>query len=137
MVVAGEKCKRVNIVHQEIGPFIADPAECNGYDFCGSAEVDGTPNGTYTYFGNWADSAPVGPDALGFWNDAVLETAHGDLMIEERGIVHLGTSDGFAIHSRIVGGTGKYEGATGWMASFGNLEGDFARIAGEICPPEE
>jgi hypothetical protein len=136
-VLAGETCKRVNIAHGGLPVYFFDPEDCNGYDGCGSWEVHGTPNGTYTTYWFNADAVTVGGDTVAGLQDAILETTHGDLQIRESVIVDWGAPDGFAVHAKIVGGTGKYEGATGWMVSHGNLEGDFLRYGGEICWPEE
>jgi len=133
-IALGQTCKRINAKAAKPGSVLYAP-DCNGYDTCGSAEVKGTPNGIYTYYANW-DSFLVSVDdtTLVFIDDVVIETNHGEIFVEERGVVHLGAPDGYVIHANITGGTGRYEGATGWWGNVTSYTGK-STMSGEICLP--
>jgi len=137
--VWGEKCKRVN-ANLFTGPLLFDPApECNGYTLCQAVYLDGTPNGTMWTFMNL-------PDGFIEWDDgtfinitvSVLETKHGELFFDDRAITAPDAPEGFVLHSNVTGGTGRYEGATGWLAYYLEyLEGNEGIMRGEICYADE
>jgi len=76
-------------------------------------------------------------DTWAFTNYGVFETTQGEVFFRERTIVDFEAPDGRAVHINVLGGTGRYEGATGWMAYFDNFAGEFTTWGGEICWPED
>ena len=133
--VWGEKCKKVVIHHLDAGPILWGPENCGGYDGCATSKISGTFNGTLTESFNDADAVHVVDDTYAFTNYGVIETAQGELYFVERSIADFAAPDGFAVHMNVSGGTGRYEGATGWMGSFDNFEGTATRMGGEVCWP--
>jgi hypothetical protein len=132
-VALGEDCKRINTKGAKPGEVRYAP-DCGGYDACQSAELKGTPNGLYTWYANWDTFYPYVDDTtLVFADDAVIETEHGEIFMEERGVIHLYAPDGLVIHANITGGTGRYEGATGWWGNVGSSRR--STLEGEICYP--
>lgn len=63
----------------------------------------------------------------------VFETPKGTLFMQESGVFHWDTSGGWATHSNITGGTGHYDGATGWVAAAGTWIS--MTLVGELCTP--
>lgn len=135
--VWAEKCKQVTIVHGEFVSYLQGPENCDGYDGCWAATVRGTPNGLYTTYWFDANIFQVKGDTIASVQDTIIETQHGDLYMRESLIADYAAPDGFAVHSVIVGGTGQYEGATGWMGGYGDIAGTLVRNGGEICWPDE
>lgn len=137
-LVAGKYCKRVN-ANIETGPILFDPApECEGYDICQAVYLSGTPNGTMWTFLNWDGFIEWADGTIINVSVSVIETAHGELFLEDRAIFAPDAPEGFALHSNVTGGTGRYEGATGWLAYY--LEwaaGNEGIMRGEICVPED
>ena len=135
--VWGEKCKRVNAT-MEAGPILFDP-DCDGFDVCQSADLMGTPNGVYTAFLNWDGIIEVDETTIVNINISTIETNHGELFLDERLIFHTEALNGFAVHSNVTGGTGKYEGAIGWMVSYLEFteKKSTGLLRGEICFPDE
>lgn len=71
------------------------------------------------------------------WNLSVFETRKGDIITQANEIVHLdvyftyGAISGTAL---ITGGTGDYEGATGWIGWVATEAGGGA-VRGVVCTP--
>ncbi len=69
---------------------------------------------------------------------SVHETPRGELFFDDRAIVTPNAPEGFALHSNVIGGTGRYEGATGWLAYYLEwAEGNQGLMRGEICYAED
>lgn len=133
--VWGENCKRINTKFLRVGEILWDP-ECNGYDACRSFELKGTPNGVYTFYANFDTMTPYEDETtFVFVDDVVIETEHGEIFAEERVIRHKGAPDGPVIHANITGGTGRYEGATGWYGVISWSVGEEGYLDGEMCYP--
>ena len=144
--VWGETCKQVFANLGEPGPILFDP-DCNGWENCRSTDVMGTLNGVITDYSNiseliWLDDTVVG------LNEAVIETSHGKIYLDVRAIIYWGAPDGGAANANVTGGTGRYEGATGWLAyvtwagsedraCWLSCEDGGGLIRGEICLPDE
>ena len=131
--VWGEKCKKVNSRHLEPGTILYGPENCDGYDGCVTSKISGTFNGTLTERFNFADSYHLIDDAWAFTNYGVIETKQGELFFRERSMADFEAPDGFVVHINVTGGTGRYEGATGWMAYFDNFAGNSTTWGGEVC----
>lgn len=136
-LLAGERCIPVTIGSADFESVLSGPENCNGYDSCGFSVVRGTLNGTFAEYSYDADAVQVDATTYSFAADAVFETNHGELFLEERSIVNFAAPDGIAVVANILGGTGRYEGATGWLVIFANFEGTLSRWAGEVCWPED
>lgn len=136
VLFAGD-CKQVN-AKLEGGPILFDP-DCDGWDICQEAYLMGTPNGSWWVYLNldggyieWEDGTIINV------TESVLQTAHGDIYSVDRAIVAPGAPEGFAQHSTITGGTGRYEGVTGWIVTYFEWVEDYnGRLVGEICWPED
>ena len=106
--------------------------------------LEGKLDGTYdfTAFALVPDD-PAAPTQLSYVGSSVITTKHGDLLFgEDTGVLYLlpgGTAD-FVSVVHVVGGTGKYAGASGEIVATGVL--DFVsgeavgRYEGEICKSE-
>jgi hypothetical protein len=132
-VALGKDCKRINARAGKVGEERYAP-DCGGYDVCQSVQLKGTPNGVYTYYANWDTFFPYVDDTtLVFADDVIIETNHGEIFVEERGVIHLNAPGGLVIHANITGGTGRYQGATGWWGNVGSSQR--STLEGEICYP--
>ena len=137
--VAEQSCKKVNANLKAFSEFFVEdpenPTVCNGFEFCQYAEVRGTLNGLWWIYGDFADFVPVAggkgllADVIG-----VFETNQGDLYADDIELANQNAPDGGVFHSAVEGGTGKYEGASGWLAGWFFFEPPTGgNIGGEIC----
>jgi hypothetical protein len=128
----GEDCEQINYnIKAEEGyvdhtdPAYIELAERFGFDsfeVCWSQRAIGTPNGTLVLC--WEDSLiipnpfsqPVAPDLWG--NPGVLHTKDGDIYFMAYSVSIWGDDGLIALSSltRYEGGTGAYEGASGWTS---------------------
>ena len=134
--ISDQTCRNVQSNVTDLSVIFADPdGVCNGYELCQYSEIKGTLNGRWWSFWNLDDEEFVADNtALVLDIDSVFETNHGDIYTEERGILNFFAPDGYAAHIGVTGGTGRYEGATGWMT--GTLIFIFEEsgmLTGEIC----
>ena len=134
-------------VHAQLGEMVFHDSGCTlggvTYVWCAERPVTGTLKGTYRFYSapelnGWDLEVP--PDAIGatWWIGvsyaiAVFETRRGKLFTQEAGVWHWGAVEGWATHALITGGTGHYDGATGWVASAGSW--DLMGLVGEVCTP--
>ncbi len=141
---AAVSCKPV---HGFIGSFNSLEScvhEGHFYEWCADFPVWGTLNGTLWYYTqpemNREFDVPEGMLAES-WSFVVASavvvyhTKKGKIFAQDNALWHsaaLGPE--FAEFEQITGGTGQYEGATGWIAMAG---GDVAIMTGEICTPVE
>jgi hypothetical protein len=135
--VFGEKCKQVTIGQTELEYIVGGPENCDGYDLCASSKLRGTFNGTLLDYAYDADTYHVDEITYAFRGDGVIETTHGKLFLNQWSITDLAAPDGYAVHINVVGGTGRYEGATGWMAYFANFANTETTWGGEVCWGDE
>ena len=113
------------------------------YYWCAERPTLGTLNGTYRFysapaFNGWDLEVPDEAMGTSWWIGvsyaiSVLETQRGTLFTQEAQVWHWGEVEGWASHFSITGGTGHYDGATGWMASAGSW--DSMALVGELCTP--
>jgi hypothetical protein len=157
-VTAADWCRPV---HVRTGPAVyLPPCELDGtlYDICIETPTRGTLNGVWHLYGvvnNWVDfpgpcidscgdaaPAPMPPGYAGIeagWGLDVYETKGGEVWADDAWLFQWGAYffQGKAVFtsvSSITGGTGMYEGATGWIGFVGSeVEGGV--IKGEICTP--
>lgn len=113
------------------------------YDFCGGAKIIGTLNGRYSWCFLWEEgvnSESIYGDGWGqIWAGKYyswIETGKGTLQIREWSWYDddFGVEVGF---SKVISGTGAYEGAFGslaWTPRFPNL-GAMLPMEGYICTP--
>ena len=142
-----EDCKKIIA---KVGPVeYLDACSYNGMDYiwCIDSRVKGNLLGTWHIFANpdfnaWELTVPdvlgiPGWDLWATWNLSVFETKHGDVVTAANEIAHLdvyftyGAISGTAL---VVGGTGDYEGATGWVG-WVITEAGGGELRGEICTP--
>jgi hypothetical protein len=121
--------------------------EGEDYVWCGDFPVTGNLRGTWHSYGRPAYNAfdLTVPDVLGIpgwnlwvvWYLCVFETHKGNIITQENEIINpdtyftYGALSGMAF---IIGGTGDYEGATGWIGAVGT-EAEGGVLRGEICTP--
>lgn len=118
------------------------------YVWCIDTPVTGNLRGTWHYLSSpednfWELTVPDG--ALGIpgwtlqtvWNLSVFETRKGDIITQDNEILNLDVFPAFGALSGmafIIGGTGNYQGATGWLG-YVITEADGGELRGEICTP--
>jgi hypothetical protein len=132
--IAEGPCRTVRSNLENIGESIEDPSQCNGYDFCQSVDIRGTLNGTWWIFGNNSGIEVLAEGtALAFYLDGVFSDQHGELLLVDREILNLLAEDGLGFNVAVVGGTGRYEGASGWMTGYATFFPVGGKIFGEVC----
>lgn len=131
------------------------------YAFCISAELKGNLKGEYRFFGagdDWVEATPNAPitnppysvvitgikppghqGVLAGWALEVFHTRHGDLYThtvfsQSLGLLNAGIYGIYSATSVVIGGTGRYAGATGWLGEINN-ESVATVIHGQICTP--
>ncbi len=127
-------CRSVHAVLQK--RVIVDCPAGQAFDFCFTREVvdsAGLLTGRMEFFSDPSKEAKIehAPGQLRFYGTIKVVTASGELRKEENGILDIKSKD-WAGLSTITGGTGDFEGATGNLASFGNVNGTGMQI-GTIC----
>ncbi|MDJ0894587.1 MAG: hypothetical protein QNJ92_05560 [Alphaproteobacteria bacterium] len=115
---------------------IVDCPADQGFDFCFTREVvdqAGVLTGRLEFFTDSSGDAKVqhAPDQVLYNGVTNIVTASGIVRIEESGVFDTTSKDWVGL-SKISGGTGQFEGATGNLASFGNAKGTGLEI-GTIC----
>ena len=127
-----------------------DECSYDGVDYlwCIDTPVTGNLRGTWHYLSSpednfWVLTVPDG--ALGIpswtiwtvWNLSVFETHKGDIITQDNEIINLDVFDTYGALSGmafVIGGTGNYEGATGWLG-YVVTEADGGELRGEVCTP--
>lgn len=154
--VAGEKCQKV-VIH--VGA--VESGQCPPYDGpfpvpsdvpegCIVMPVVGTLNGTWILYYWYSDQNPEynmlvakppiwgsGNDVVVFYQLGVWKTKRGTIYSETSEVSH-GSAiwqqpQPYAHFDHIIGGTGRFEGATGWISGAGDNDG--ALFGGRICTP--
>lgn len=142
----GDQCKPVNAVYY-LTDYLEGPENCDGFDYCIPGSLTGTPNGTMTYFGNFAD-AIFDPFDTGYsvnvgLGEERISTRHGDINMLAHSMFDYGTAV-FTELLIVTGGTEKYENATGRMVFHTNLPPSPGKpisfdgpvsLTGMICTP--
>jgi hypothetical protein len=141
-------CKKVIA---KIGPATyLDECSYDGVDYiwCIDTPVTGNLRGTWHYLSspevNFFDLA-VPDGVLGIpgwslwvpWNLSVFETHKGDIITQDNEILNLDVFDSYGALSGmafVIGGTGDYEGATGWLG-YVITEAEGGELRGLICTP--
>ena len=133
-----------------VATYLDGPCYYNGeeYVFCVDTPLKGMLRGTWHFLSKpaWNIFELEVPDGtLGIpgwdlwvgWSLSVIETHQGDIIMQENEILNLdayfnyGAISGMA---NIIGGTGRYEGATGWIGVvFTESQGGVLR--GMVCSP--
>ena len=147
MVATAAMAEQCKAVYAQLGEMVFYDPGCmlDGvtFDWCAERPTLGTLNGTYRFYSapelnGWDLEVP--PDAIGAsWSIgvsyaiSVFETQTGTLFTQETEVWHWGEVEGWGAHFSITGGTGHYDGATGWLAAAGSW--DSMVLVGEICTP--
>jgi len=147
---AGE-CKKIQ-ARVDIGPLYSGCTyDSVVYEWCSDSRVRGNFRGTwhlyanpdFNCFVNTVEGDQLGTDIEDWviwscWNLAVFETKHGDLITQGNDYVNEDsyfTYGAFSSTLAVIDGTGKYEGATGWLGGIGNEFTGQGILRGEICTP--
>ena len=146
--VAGD-CKKV-FARVDYGPFYSD-CSYGGMDYlwCSDSRVRGNLRGVWSIYANpefncFENTVPDGVlgidgwDIWSCWNLSVFETKHGSLITQGNDYVNVNayfTYGAFSSTLLIVEGTGKFEGATGWLGNIGDEVTGKGILRGEICTP--
>lgn len=147
--VLADQCKEINV---RVGA-VEYLEPCTYMDieffFCIDAPTKGTLNGTWHFYGElgngiaWpedgSDPAPYSPLVAG-WGLGEFETNKGTIKVQDNWMVNGNVNEPdeffFVSHMNITGGTGDYEGATGWIGVVADSVGDWRGWArGEVCTP--
>ena len=115
---------------------IVDCPADQGFDFCFTREVvdqAGVLTGRLEFFADSSGDTKLqhAPDQILYTAVTQIVTDSGVVQKEESGVFDTKSKD-WAGLSKISGGTGQFEGATGNLASFGNAKGTGLEI-GTIC----
>lgn len=142
VTIADQNCKSVNAKVTKVYPVLVDPAAdpegvCSGYQLCQFIEIVGTINGEWKAFWNFDEEVYLAEfDALVFDTEDIFKTKKGDIFAKDIGALNFEAEESFTVHIAVTGGTGIYEGATGWMT--GSIVFVFAEgggLTGKICGP--
>lgn len=108
--------------------------------FCAAGTVDANQgfNGTTYFVMDGAVRGPAtAPGTLATSGLLTYTLRHGSLVVRESGLsgLRVGTDGYFAAFQQIQSGTGRYEGATGYLYVLGQALPDHfeAEIQGELC----
>ena len=101
---------------------------------CTSGEVPPGPFGGPTRFSALSVTPGAMPDTINYTGKLEIETRSGKVRIQDRGFVNGATGHYFEFQ-QVVGGTGKYKGATGMLTSQGRMTptGFNGTLTGVIC----
>ncbi len=146
-------CKKI---FARIGPatYLDESDECSydgeDYLWCIDTSVAGNLRGTWHFLSKPADNFfdLAVPEVLGIpgwdlwvvWGLSVFETRKGDIITQDNAILNLGLYTnpewGGALSgiTSIVGGTGRYAGATGWLG-YVITEAEGGVLRGVVCKP--
>jgi hypothetical protein len=144
-----QRCEKVNAHMSDYVDYSAEPA-CTeaGYVFCAKARIVGTINGEQlaldTGGGEWTYHLPPEIGDTVIWRGPVTYIAkHGEIWTDAVGMNFLLVWQTLGVGriqetELIVGGTGRYEGATGVIvAQWEGPDVVIGELSGEICWPEE
>jgi len=101
---------------------------------CTKGEVPTGPLAGKTRFRALSVTPGAAPDILVYTGELVIKTKSGKVRIRDRGFVNGTTAQYFEL-DQVVGGTGKYKGATGLLTSQGLMTATGFRgtLTGTIC----
>jgi len=115
------------------------------YLWCIDTPVTGNLKGTWRFMSrpDWNAFELTVEDILGIgswdlwvvWSLGVFETNEGDILTQETDLLNVDAYFNYgalSTMSYIIGGTGKYEGATGWLGYVGTETGGGV-LRGEVC----
>jgi len=137
MALAKDACQKQNAKIRNISVSVIDPELCAPYELCQFFEVIGTLNGSGGWFRDLDWTTVVAGDTVVLWAEAKIETNKGDVWLKERCVLHLVTLHA-SCTSMVWGGTGEFDGATGWLAhapssQSGAFPDTTQLLRGEIC----
>jgi hypothetical protein len=141
----GGECKPV---HARIGPATyLDPCEYSGIEFfyCIDTPLRGTFRGTWHYYAEEDNGVlpepgdPYSPFIAG-WALGLIETNKGEVFLQDNYLWNLNAISAdhvpFVSAINITGGSGKYEGASGWLGVIADDSGNWRGfMKGVICTP--
>lgn len=110
----------------------------NGFCAAGTVDANQGFNGTTYFVMDGAVRGPAtAPGTLATSGLLTYTLRHGSLVVRESGLsgLRVGTDGYFAAFQQIQSGTGRYEGATGYLYVLGQALPDHfeAEIQGELC----
>lgn len=143
---AGE-CKKIIADVKATDFYVGCSYDGEDYLWCIDAPVTGNLGGTWSFYSRPEDNFifETIPDVLGIgswdvlvvWALGVFKTHKGDILTQETDLLNLEAYDAyFALSSmaHIIGGTGEYEGATGWLGVVAT-ETEGGTMRGMVCTP--
>jgi len=145
--VAQAKCKTVE-VHMSGYFEEAGIDACGMEGYCGEGRLIGTFNGLLLVSGLDADiEFPTFGDSHVWRGQATIETKHGEIFATTTGVNYYETFTTGGVYTNseshaVIGGTGRYEGATGYILMYYEFfPPDFfpatGEMTGEICWSEQ
>ena len=145
--VAQMKCKTVEVHMSDYWEF-AGIEDCGLPGYCGEGRLTGTLNGLLLVSGLDSDTHYVYDFSGHTWKgQATIEMMHGEIFTTTMGVNFYGTYSAGGVYTNseshaVTGGTGRYEGATGYLLmTYEFFPPDFfpatGEMSGQVCWPEE
>ncbi len=140
---AEKRCEKVN-VHLYDYAIFSEQEDCGAFRApCRTADMVGTINGTWTAYSIGYDfEFPTFGDSSVWRGESIFEGKHGEIQTMMVGVnfwpAYDAVGDFFNLETHVVtGGTGRYEGATGYVLLRIAFFGGTGEATGQICWPEE
>ena len=141
-------CQKI-FAKAKVDPNYISDCEFDGtdYSFCIAGDLKGSLKGTWVSYlqDEWVIESSVAglPEPVEFYSNygrefEVFTSTKGNIYGDAHYIFDyrlFDTGAKFPLPVFITGGTGRYEGASGWMIVLFNTDLDKARISGEVCGP--
>ena len=144
--VAQIKCKTVE-VHMNGYWEYAGIEACGEDGYCGGGRLIGTLNGLYLVSGLFSNHEFLYGDSVVWRGQSTIEMTHGEIFTTTTGVNYYGTYFAGGVFTNVeahavTGGTGRYEGATGYLLmTYEFFPPDYFPAAGEmsgqVCWPEK
>ena len=144
--VAQIKCKTVEVHMNGYWEYEGIEA-CGEEGYCGGGRLIGTLNGLLLVSGLFSNHEYLYGDSIVWRGQATIEMMHGEIFTTTTGVNYYGTyfAGGVVTNSEshaVTGGTGRYEGATGYLLmTYEFFPPEFfpatGEMSGQVCWPKE
>lgn len=133
--IADQSCRNVQSNVKGVSEVFVNPEGiCDGYEWGQYSQMRGTLNGLlWACWNSDGEEIVLSDSAFVLSAQDTMETIHGNIYAEERGIINFFADKGYVAHLGVTDGTGKYEAASGWLSL--TLIGAGGLLTGEVCGP--